>query len=583
MVVGKPDFELNSFGIQYKEKKVNYTNKKAGINVLSNNQTENEHAAESKISNIAAEAAKKDTKKKLTHSNQPTTRNATAAEVATGKKFENKDPQKPTGTTPSSITPKDGVFDNIPQSNDDMITQEGGSTHSGKEPKMPRNKLHGRAHQDAQATLRESKQNPTLNSNNPQDKTSHTPEPTNYETPKKIATAPKGKTPAKDILTPNKPDSRKTPVGGSTPDYVPIEHKGISNKKPDGTPIVKANEIILKMNIMKLDLMKKAPRRGSASWKKEQADSPEFQNAVVSETQRKARARSGKGGKWSGGMDDWTEHQDEENPMTREFYSGHDSGSEETRGKFENSIVDAPQTGLDILQAGKKVKKSASETIFKAISLKLDLVKALASNAGSTLVAAGTKKGKPNHINDKGVRTQDGQHTVRGKGVGTPEQVTIDGVKTTQPRTVAVKPKGNKKTSLEGDMQMSKEIENKTPTELKERMDYITNSPAYQESIHRDAPLTEKEGTEKFDNADPKTQAIRARIAARNAKKKSIDEINSMTDGMKELLKREGVKIGMGEKDTRQMTDRFNEEWGLPDTKEGKNAKRMLDDHVSPV
>ena len=28
MAVGKPDFELNSFGIQYKEKKVNYTNKK---------------------------------------------------------------------------------------------------------------------------------------------------------------------------------------------------------------------------------------------------------------------------------------------------------------------------------------------------------------------------------------------------------------------------------------------------------------------------------------------------------------------------------------------------------------------------
>ncbi len=141
--------------------------------------------------------------------------------------------------------------------------------------------------------------------------------------------------------------------------------------------VAKSNDIIATMNILKLDLMKKAPRRGSAAWKKEQADSPEFQNAVVSETQRKARARSGKGGKWSGGMDDWTEHQDEENPMTREFYSGHDSGSEETRGKFENSIVDAPQTGLDILQAGKKVKKSASETIFKAISLKLDLSKDL--------------------------------------------------------------------------------------------------------------------------------------------------------------------------------------------------------------
>ena len=85
MAVGKPDFDLNSFGIQYKEKKVSYTNKKAGINVLSNNQTENEHAAESKISNIAAASAKKDPKKKLTHSNQPTTRNSTAAEQSADK------------------------------------------------------------------------------------------------------------------------------------------------------------------------------------------------------------------------------------------------------------------------------------------------------------------------------------------------------------------------------------------------------------------------------------------------------------------------------------------------------------------
>jgi hypothetical protein len=30
MVVGKPDFDLNSFGIQYKNKRVNYTNKRMG-------------------------------------------------------------------------------------------------------------------------------------------------------------------------------------------------------------------------------------------------------------------------------------------------------------------------------------------------------------------------------------------------------------------------------------------------------------------------------------------------------------------------------------------------------------------------
>ena len=158
MVVGKPDFELNSFGIQYKEKKVSYTNKKAGINVLSNNQTDLEHAAENKVMNTATDKDKPKAFKPLSSSTSP-------VEQAEGKKFENKDPQKPTSTTPSSITPKDGVFDNVPQTKEDMITQEGGSSHKKKEPAMPRTKLHGRAHQDAKATLRESKQNPVLPKN----------------------------------------------------------------------------------------------------------------------------------------------------------------------------------------------------------------------------------------------------------------------------------------------------------------------------------------------------------------------------------------------------------------------------------
>ena len=46
MAVGKPDFDLNSYGIQYKEKKVNYTNKRIGANSQVTTETEqaSEHA-----------------------------------------------------------------------------------------------------------------------------------------------------------------------------------------------------------------------------------------------------------------------------------------------------------------------------------------------------------------------------------------------------------------------------------------------------------------------------------------------------------------------------------------------------------
>ena len=222
-------------------------------------------------------------------------------------------------------------------------------------------------------------------------------------------------------------------------------------------------------------------------------------------------------------------------------------------GQMGNAAIniddEEDKRGLSYVQPSGKspadLKRKAAETILKAVLLKLDLMKTLASNAGSTPVKEGTSPTKPNHIG--GVRTQDGQHTVRGHGVGTPEQVTVDGVTTTKPREVAVKPKGNKKTSLAGDMQMSKELENKTPEQLKESFDMITNNQTYQEGINRDAPLTEKEGTDKFDAADPKTQAILARQAKRDAAKKkrgeivnhAISEINAMTDGMKELMKKD--------------------------------------------
>ena len=506
MVVGKPDFELNSFGIQYKEKKVSYTNKRAGINVASGTQTENESQAENKVMNTATDKDKPKAFKPLSSSTSP-------VEQAEGKKFENKDPQKPTSATPSSsITPKDGVFDNVPQSKGDMITQEGGSTHKDKDPAMPRTKLHGRAHQESQAELRESKQNPVLPKN-------------------------------------------------------------------------AANEIILKMNILKLDLMKenKFQETSTNARISPSGDIKHLEDVGVGEgtVLREASTLDGRTGSTAP-----LERKDPPNKMGGK--TGHAGSMPKQTGKKGTPKVDPRMRKKDPI---KTIPKTASETIFKAISLKLDLAKALSSNAGSTLVAAGTKKGKPNHINDKGERTQDGQHTVRGKGVGTPEQVTIDGVKTTQPRTVAVKPKGNEKTSLAGDMHMSDGLTNASTGEIKESFNMITESPKWKEEINRDAPLTEKEGTEKFDAADPTTQNILARQAKRDAAKKkrgekvnrAISEINAMTDGMKELMKRDGEKIGIGEKDTRNWDDKGNEEWGLPDTKEGKNAKRMLDDHISPV
>ncbi len=52
---------------------------------------------------------------------------------------------------------------------------------------------------------------------------------------------------------------------------------------------------------------------------------------------------------------------------------------------------------------------------------------------------------------------------------------------------------GDEKTSTKGDKMMSKELNNKTPTQIKESFDYVTNSPKYQESINRDTELTDEQ------------------------------------------------------------------------------------------
>ena len=158
MVVGKPDFNLNSFGIQYKEKSVNYTNKKAGINVASGTQTNDEINSENKVM------------REVKPTGTPPMESVKPKTDITGKKLpESSTPQPATSTTPK-IVPKDGVFDNVPEKKEDMVIQEGGSSHIKKEPAMPRTKLHGRAHQESKAKLRELKDNPVLPKNASSDK-----------------------------------------------------------------------------------------------------------------------------------------------------------------------------------------------------------------------------------------------------------------------------------------------------------------------------------------------------------------------------------------------------------------------------
>ena len=96
-------------------------------------------------------------------------------------------------------------------------------------------------------------------------------------------------------------------------------------------------------------------------------------------------------------------------------------------------------------------------------------------------------------------------------------------VKVGQTEEETTPPEGQVQTSRLNDVQFGKLGEESTD-QVKESFDYHTNSPEWQEAINRDAALTTEQGTEKFDNADPKVQAIRDRIAARKHKKKLAAE-----------------------------------------------------------
>ncbi len=354
MTVGKPDFNLNSFGIQYKEKRVNYTNKRAGINTNSTTQTELEQMSENKVMNSFKPSGK-----------TPVDQAKVVKPSKYGKQ-EKTDGVRPATSTTPTLNHEESVFDNVPYTKDEMVTQEGGSTYKKKDPRMPNLKPSGRAGMESTMRLSESKENP-------------------------VTPVPKGEK---------------------------------MNKKVVRTAVKSSNEIIMDMNIMKLDLMEIKKRKDMGD-------------------------------------------------------VGQDPSTE----------------GLDHKEV-------------------------------STDAVTGKKTVRPKHVQGGGFPGKERRTMVDGEQVKVPQSK-----ENTKPK------QGQVKTSLRGDMHTSQGLNTASTGEIKESFDMITNSPKYQESIHRDAPLTEKEGTDKFDEADPKTQAILARIAARNAKKKSIDEINAMTDGMKELMK----------------------------------------------
>ena len=297
MVVGSPDFNLNSYGIQYNEKKVNYTNKK-NIKVSTAVEEDIEHAQWSKMSKPQSA---KDRASKIPQNAAQTTGKAPLVKPESAKRSQTKQgkwaaPEKPGGIArrigsedaDGNVVGNPGSKDNLPKTStrhemdtdvvpgmnylhskevpthsgsstpsiqnppdtsspitregegddskivdlkgakgtrlqqargiglDEFVTQEGGSAHSSKKPKMPGFKPKG-GNATNEAILANQKKTP-------------------------INPVPKG--------------DKADPEVDRTPERNPIEHKGISNKKPDGTPISKTNDIIMDMVIMKLDLMK---------------------------------------------------------------------------------------------------------------------------------------------------------------------------------------------------------------------------------------------------------------------------------------------------------------------------------------
>ena len=137
----------------------------------------------------------------------------------------------------------------------------------------------------------------------------------------------------------------------------------------------------------------------------------------------------------------------------------------------------------------------------------------------------------------------------KGRSMRRVDPKTGDQIKVGQTDEETTPPEGQVPTSRLNDVQYG-DLGQESASEVRESYDMITNSPKWKEEINRDAPLTEKEGTEKFDDT-PANRALRDRIAAREhkkklaaAKKKKLKKANDIIMDMNimklDLMKRSG-------------------------------------------
>ena len=568
MVVGKPDFDLNSFGIQYREKKVNYTNKRMGAfsqGVTTETEDASERALWSKMdkpqsakdraNKIPANAVQSagqapfespKPKRSKTRQNRysppgehsdevmrvigtrdregnavgnpgdkeeipkTSTRHEMDTDVVPGMNYLHSKEvpiHSGRGSSPDVTTPEDtsGSVRREGEGDDskiidlkgskgtrhsqtqgkgltELVGQEGGSTHRGYKPKTPGFSPKGSAALIAAAQLKESKKNPTL------------------------------------------------PVK---------EGKKLQDKKT--RQAVKSNQIILKMNLMKLDLMKRDGEKIGANEK----------------DTRQAQDR---------------------------FNEDHLSDFPEIKGTKEGNKVER-----HLNEHMAPVGKSASETIFKAISLKLDLMEVTKhKELGAKRVTPEEMPQKEAHHTFQGGRDASGQHTVKHKPVGSSVRRVNPktGITEKVPNEIEIPGLGNEKESTKGKIINTKDTP--TPQTVANAQQLITDNPTTStgegtidpaiasgtsgevstwndglpatgssalggDQTETAAVEADKEDLEdKFINTEASAfmnSEVGKKIAAKRAKRealkrkrgervnRSISEINDMTNDMKELLK----------------------------------------------
>ncbi len=155
-------------------------------------------------------------------------------------------------------------------------------------------------------------------------------------------------------------------------------------------------------------------------------------------------------------------------------------------------------------------------------------------------------KGNNAHQNPKAIK----RGGFKGRSMRRVDPKTGDQIKVGQTEEETTPPEGQVPTSRKNDVQYGK-LGQESASEVRESFDMITDNDAYKEEINRDAPLTEKEGTEKFDD-NPATNAIRDRIAARKKKKedaakkklKKANDIIMDMNIMKLDLMKDGIQGG---------------------------------------